>query len=39
MASIATSPPPLRGVVHAAGVPGCDALTDMDWTRPPRVAA
>ena len=37
MASIATSLPPLRGVVHAAGVLGCDALTDMDWNSVRRV--
>ena len=37
MAGIATSLPPLRGVVHAAGVLGCDPLTDMDWNSVCRV--
>jgi hypothetical protein len=37
MASIAASLPPLRGVVHAAGVLGCDALTDMNWNSVCRV--
>lgn len=29
--SISSSMPPLRGVVHAAGVPGYVALPEMDW--------